>query len=144
VNCSALLQEVAAAERHGADAKQIGFLVEFPVRPVMIRTDARALKQILLNLTNNAIKFTARGGVTVRLRESRTSVEFSVTDTGPGIRAEDRLKLFEPFSQVGTPGGGTGLGLYLSRKLVELLGARIDLESHPGSGSTFRLTLGRN
>jgi protein-histidine pros-kinase len=116
-----------------------------------VQTDRRALHQILLNLTNNAVKFTENGVVELSLRKIGPAesfvVEFGVTDSGIGIRPEDQDKLFHAFSQVDSSRGqrkeGTGLGLHLSQKLAELLSARITFESISGKGSTFRLTLNR-
>jgi protein-histidine pros-kinase len=114
-----------------------------------VRADRRALSQILLNLTNNAIKFTEQGCVELHVKRrpegAQRLVEISVTDTGVGIRDEDKAKLFQAFKQVGSHlqkrQEGTGLGLHLSRKLAELLGGEISLHSECGKGSTFTLTL---
>jgi protein-histidine pros-kinase len=113
----------------------------------VVPTDRRALTQILLNLANNAIKFTEQGGVHLHLRQSDGghAVEIAVEDTGTGIRPEDQARLFQPFSQVGDASQrgqeGTGLGLHLSHKLAELLGARILVHSEYGKGSVFTLVL---
>jgi PAS domain S-box-containing protein len=114
-----------------------------------LHLDRRTLSQIVLNLLNNAIKFTERGGVRVRVaravREGRSAVEISVADTGVGIRPEDQEKLFFPFSQLNASlrrgPEGTGLGLHLSQKLAEALGGRILVQSELGKGSTFTLVL---
>lgn len=108
-----------------------------------MQTDERALRQILLNLAVNAVKFTCRGRITLELREFETGVQFRVTDTGCGIADKDKERLFQAFSQLGAPREGTGLGLLLSRRLAELLGGSIDMESREGEGSTFCLTLPR-
>jgi len=114
-----------------------------------VRSDRRALSQIVINLANNAIKFTERGSVRiVALRReengSRTS-EISVEDTGIGIRPEGQKKLFGAFTQVDDSASrryeGTGLGLHLSQKLAEALGGRVELKSEYGRGSTFTLVL---
>jgi two-component system, NtrC family, sensor kinase len=110
-----------------------------------IRADERKLKQVLLNLLSNAIKFTPEGGrIEVRAAPVDGSVEVSVTDTGVGIAPEDQKAVFEEFRQVGTADKkveGTGLGLALSRKFVELHGGRIWVTSRVGVGSTFAFTL---
>jgi protein-histidine pros-kinase len=114
-----------------------------------VRTDRRALSQILLNLTNNAIKFTEAGGeVTIELRRltgnGSAKTEFAVVDTGTGIKPEDQARLFQAFTQVGGPASrheGTGLGLHLSKKLAELLDGRIHFKSDYGRGSEFVFTL---
>jgi signal transduction histidine kinase len=108
--------------------------------------DERKLKQILLNLLSNAVKFTADGGrVGVRAVRADGAVEIAVSDTGIGIAPEDQEAVFEEFRQVGTDvvrkREGTGLGLALTRKFVELHGGTIRVESEPGKGSTFTFTL---
>jgi GAF domain-containing protein len=110
-----------------------------------IRGDERKVKQVLLNLLSNALKFTPVGGrVDVSARVVDAMVEVSVTDTGVGIAPEDQEAVFEEFRQVGTAAKkveGTGLGLALSRKFVELHGGRIWVKSQVGVGSTFTFTL---
>jgi two-component system, NtrC family, sensor kinase len=111
----------------------------------VIRGDERKVKQVLLNLLSNALKFTPEGGridVSARLQDG--SAEISVTDTGVGIAPEDQEAVFEEFRQVGTAAKkveGTGLGLALSRKFVELHGGRIWVQSEVGRGSTFTFTI---
>jgi GAF domain-containing protein/anti-sigma regulatory factor (Ser/Thr protein kinase) len=111
----------------------------------VILADERKIKQILLNLLSNAIKFTPEGGrIEVQAVSADGAVEVSVRDTGVGIAPEDRETVFEEFRQVGTGDKkveGTGLGLALSRKFVELHGGRIWVESEVGKGSTFTFTL---
>jgi protein-histidine pros-kinase len=147
VSCQSVLRNVATALRPAAEIKGLEFETVFPAHDVVIRTDRRALDQILINLTNNAIKFTDQGSVRIELVErqdgSRTRVEISVADTGIGIRDEDQPKLFHAFAQVGAGGRrheGTGLGLHLSRKLADLLGGTITLQSEFGRGSRLTLT----
>ena len=111
-----------------------------------LRGDQRKVKQVLLNLLSNAVKFTPEGGrVEVRAHRVDGHVEVSVSDTGIGIAAEDLEAVFEEFRQVGSDYAkkheGTGLGLTLSRKFVELHGGRIWVKSQPGEGSTFTFTL---
>jgi signal transduction histidine kinase len=110
-----------------------------------IRADERKVKQILLNLLSNAIKFTPEGGrIEVRAAPADGLIEVSVTDNGVGIAPEDQEAVFEEFRQVGTAdkkAEGTGLGLALSRKFIELHGGRIWVTSQVGVGSTFRFTL---
>src|SRR5262249_53185454 len=111
--------------------------------------DHRSLRQILLNLANNAIKFTEQGRVRLVVNRhpenGRRLIDFGVSDTGIGIREADQARLFQPFARVEGPRKqnheGTGLGLHLSGKLAELLGGRITLQSEYGKGSTFTLTL---
>jgi GAF domain-containing protein len=111
----------------------------------MIRADERKVKQVLLNLLSNALKFTPEGGrVDVRASVEDGVAEISVTDTGVGIAPEDQQSVFEEFRQVGTAAKkveGTGLGLAISRRFIELHGGTIRVESQIGSGSTFTFTL---
>ena len=108
--------------------------------------DERKIKQILLNLLSNAVKFTPEGGrIGIKARQADGSVEISVSDTGIGIAPEDQPKIFEEFRQVGADYAhkieGTGLGLTLAKKFVELHGGKIWVESEVGKGSTFSFTL---
>jgi signal transduction histidine kinase len=144
-----VLADVATALRVLADAKGLALTITEPGADLTVHTDRRALMQILLNLANNAIKFTQTGqinlGLIRRHQSARCVTEFSVADTGVGIRPEDQAKLFQTFQQLRNSGSqrheGTGLGLYLSQKLAGLLGGHVELQSEFGKGSTFRLIL---
>jgi signal transduction histidine kinase len=111
----------------------------------VVAGDERRLRQVIFNLLSNAVKFTPAGGsVDMRATQLNGEVRVSVSDTGPGIAEEDRERIFEEFQQ--TEAGieqreGTGLGLALSRRLVELHGGRIWVDSELGKGSTFVFTL---
>ena len=112
--------------------------------PEMVKGDAGKIRQVLLNLASNAVKFTKRGQVTLSASPCQQDkdglwLRFSVTDTGAGISAQDQQRLFEEFWSGQQPATmtGTGLGLTISRQLVEVLGGEIDIESQPGSGSCF-------
>jgi protein-histidine pros-kinase len=138
---------VAATLRPQADDKGLEFTVQAPDRPAVLRTDRRALSQIVLNLVGNAIKFTERGSVRLSLIWNATGggVEIRIDDSGVGIPLADQDKLFGAFTRVnseraGAP-EGTGLGLHLSQKLAELLGGKIVFSSESGTGSTFSLIL---
>jgi signal transduction histidine kinase len=129
------------ATKHGIalDVKVDGGLGEFV-------GDERKIKQILLNLLSNAVKFTPEGGrIGINARQIDGSVEISITDTGIGIAAEDQPKIFDEFRQVGIDhkhkSEGTGLGLTLAKKFVELHGGNIRVTSEIGKGSTFTFTL---
>ncbi|HEX4961607.1 MAG TPA: GAF domain-containing protein [Thermoanaerobaculia bacterium] len=112
--------------------------------------DAVRLRQVLLNLVGNGIKFTAQGSVSLRVEPAEvagrgSALRFTVQDTGIGIAPEAQARLFEPFTQADSSitrrYGGTGLGLAITGRLIELMGGKIDLESTPGKGSTFRFIL---
>ena len=109
------------------------------------QADERKIRQVILNLVSNAIKFTPEGGrIEVTARPSDGSIEVSVTDTGIGIAPEDQEAVFEEFRQVGRSdkkAEGTGLGLTLCRKFIELHGGRIWVKSEVGHGSTFTFTI---
>ena len=148
ISCRSLLDEVAAALRPTAEAKGLAFELVLPSPELQVHTDRRALSQILINLTNNAIKFTEKGRIRLDVapRENdRRILEFRVADTGIGIRAEDQAKLFEAFSQLNATASrryeGTGLGLHLSQKLAVLMSGSIHFQSRFGEGSSFWLSL---
>jgi len=142
-----LMSDVAGLLSESARAKGLDFSFHCDQDiPVSLRGDAGRLRQVLLNLASNALKFTDHGGVVMRCsveRRDRDSVvaRWEVADTGIGIRPEDREKLFQPFSQADASTtrrfGGTGLGLAISRQLIEAMGGTIGLESQPGAGSVF-------
>lgn len=135
--------ELLAAKAY---AKGIG-IASFvaPDVPSVISADPGRLRQVLLNLVGNAVKFTERGGVTVMVTTSGQSpaptIRFAVADTGPGLRREDMARIFEEFEQVDDTStrnhGGAGLGLAISRKIVETMGGSIDVRSTLGEGSEF-------
>ncbi len=149
VDCKALVAEVINTLRPQAERKKLGITFDVPEQVLLLNTDQRALKQILINLVNNAIKFTEQGKVHLSLLQRKQgyakTVEFRVQDTGMGIHAEDKEKLFNVFSRVSLnktiATEGTGLGLHLSQRLAELLGGEITLHSVYDEGSTFTLIL---
>ncbi len=146
IACRELLEEVAAGLRPLAEEKHITLEV-VAAGGVEIECDRRALSQILINLTSNAIKFTDQGHVRLTLTSPSDNdgavTRFSVIDTGRGIKSSDQERLFTAFEQVGEPGAtpfqGTGLGLYICQTLANLLGAEIDFASELGQGSVFTL-----
>jgi signal transduction histidine kinase len=133
--------------RERAQRRDIALRSDVDPRTGTIRADERKVKQVLLNLMSNAIKFTPGGGaIDVRVVASDGEIEIAVTDTGVGISPEDQAVVFEEFRQVGSSARkveGTGLGLSISRKFVELHGGTIRVDSEPGKGSTFTFTLPR-
>jgi PAS domain S-box-containing protein len=146
--CSELIESVADSLRPLAQARGLTLDVAADDE-LTVRVDRRSLRQILLNLLNNGIKFTQRGGVRIHAarakRDDMDTVEISVTDTGVGIRPEDQQNLFSAFSQLDESlrrrAEGTGLGLHLSQKLAQALGGRILVQSSVGKGSTFTVVL---
>lgn len=145
-----LVDDVHSMMKVRADEKHLQFFVKHdPKLPVLVRSDSKRLKQILINLIGNAIKFTEQGSVTISIRyvncEPRPELQLSIRDTGIGVSAEQQKRLFKPFSQgdasVDRAYGGTGLGLTISRRLARMLGGDITLESEPNRGSLFCLTV---
>src|SRR5499427_9782736 len=131
--------------RERAARRSIALNTAVDGRVGQVHADERKIRQVLLNLLSNAIKFTPEGGrIHVEARSVSESIEVSVTDTGVGIAPEDQEAVFEEFRQVGTAEKkveGTGLGLALSRKFIELHGGQIWVESQVGQGSTFAFTV---
>ena len=144
VNLCALVRSAVAVVEPIARQKNISFTTDVPEGLDMV-TDPDKVRQILVNLVGNAIKFTDAGSVSLTVRPCDERIAFRVADSGIGIRAADRSRLFQPFSQIDSGltrrFGGTGLGLFISGRLATLLGGSIELESEPGVGSTFTLLL---
>jgi len=150
VHLPVFAQVVGDIIRVKAAEKGLHFTSELdPDLPPVVIADERRMGQILLNLLGNAVKFTDAGHVILRLRcVSKTptlaQVRFEVADTGAGLRSDELEKIFEPFEQAGDRrrrAEGTGLGLAISRKLVEAMGAQIQVRSVPGAGSAFSFDL---
>ncbi len=143
---------VVALFRANAQAKGLSLVLDLePTVGDRVLGDAQRLKQVLLNLVGNAIKFTERGGVSLRLSPraapaGQVRVHFEVIDSGIGISAAEASNLFEPFHQLdgsrSRRAGGTGLGLAISQKIVQAMGGQIEVESRPGTGSRFAFELG--
>ncbi len=150
-NLVALVKGVADIFDEAAQAKGLTLHVDTEgVCHPNVSGDPGRIRQILANLLSNAVKFTDAGSVAVRAVTRLTGtgtieVSVSVSDTGPGIAAVDQARLFRPFSRLGQPAGtskpGTGLGLFISRQLVELMGGAVDVESGPAQGSRFSFTV---
>ncbi len=143
---AALVREVAALQQPLAQRKGLAITVDIaPGAPELVWGDALRIKQILLNLVNNAIKFTEQGGITLALsRIGGDHLRFRVSDTGPGMSEDVCARLFNRFEQaegVTRRHGGSGLGLAISRELAVLMGGRIAVSSTPGVGTTFDVDL---
>jgi PAS domain S-box-containing protein len=153
VDLRAMAIGIAGMFRHKCEQKGIALRVEcHPQLPTRVRVDERKLRQVLINLLGNAVKFTRQGSVKLRIGadagdESRVHSTriwaFEVCDTGDGIPLEAQERIFEPFQQgsAGQKWGGTGLGLAIARRLVELIGGNLGLDSAPGQGSRFYFSL---
>src|SRR5213076_3546306 len=146
-----VISTVTTLTAQKAHEKGIEFLAHVaPGTPEQLLGDPLRLGQILTNFVNNAIKFTEHGEIRLNIdllerTGEKVQLKFSVRDTGIGMTPEQSAKLFQPFVQADSSAtrkhGGTGLGLTISRRLVELMGGRIWLESEPGVGSTFHFTV---
>lgn len=138
---TSVVSEVAESFQVTAQEAGIGLGLEVRDIPLLARFDYDRILQVLANLVGNALKFTPRGGrVSIEAERQKDVVRLAVVDTGPGVPPRDREIIFEPFQQL-APGraskGGTGLGLHISRTLVEAHGGRIWVEAAPGGGSRF-------
>ncbi len=140
----AVIREVVALVGPAAARKSLSVVMDGP-EILSMKSDQRRIRQVLVNLVGNAVKFTEQGEVRVSVSENNGTVQISVQDTGPGIRDEDMDRLFQFFSQITSVDmpklEGTGLGLYLSKKLMKLLNGDITAKSEFGKGSVFTMTL---
>jgi signal transduction histidine kinase len=140
-----VVEAVLAAAEPLAAEKRLKLVVDLPPDLPTGRGDQRRLAQVLLNLIGNAIKFTDEGHVALRVGAVAGMFAIAVSDTGPGIALADQERIFEEFQQADTshtrPKGGTGLGLAIARRIVTMHGGRIWVESAPGAGATFRITM---
>ena len=135
------LQDIADIMKMQADQKSIQFIYEILYQlPVIVHTDEKRLRQVLLNLLSNAIKFTDKGSVILKIIYYDGKIRFEVEDTGMGIPADKLEAIFLPFQQIGDQSKqveGTGLGLPISKQLVEMMGGPLQIESFVGIGSIF-------
>jgi signal transduction histidine kinase len=143
VDLALFLEEIEREAGLMASSAGLAFEWRAARTPACVRTDAVKLKMVLKNLIDNAIKFTDRGGVTVRVDRLGDGVEFAVEDTGPGIPVEALETIFEAFRQHDCPQtrgrGGVGIGLYIVKRLVEALGGTVAVDSELGRGTEFRV-----
>ena len=140
------LDQIERIFRLQAEQKALRFRYEVRGRlPEVVHADAKRLRQILMNLVGNAVKFTDSGSVTLRVAYRRELVYFDIEDTGPGIPPEDIERIFLPFERGAPEGrnaeGGTGLGLTITRLLIDLMGGDVVVRSEPGKGSVFSVRL---
>jgi signal transduction histidine kinase/CheY-like chemotaxis protein len=146
-----MLQEVMDMVSMRAGQTGVELELDSAGLPAGARVDGTKLRQVLLNLMSNAVKFTGQGKVTLRVRGimrnvlngAQCQVAFAVIDNGPGISLEDQARIFEPFIQAEGPGAneGTGLGLTISREFVQLMGGDLSVQSTVGAGATFQFTI---
>gem|GEM_PF-858893 len=140
-----VVDQVVESLRPLAEQKGLSLFAKVDPDVDLLVSDERRVRQILINLANNAIKFTEKGGVRIACRRQDSAIEVRVTDTGIGIRAEDMGKLFRPFQQldIGTARRyeGTGLGLSVCKRILDMLDGTIRVDSQPGRGSTFAFML---
>jgi signal transduction histidine kinase len=141
----ALVHELQAVITPLAEARGLTFTTKVANAPATFTADAGKVRQVLINLLGNAVKFTPAGTVDLNVATSHDDLVFTVTDTGPGIPPRDRERIFEPFTQLDEGKtreyGGTGLGLAITKRLVELLHGDIRVHARDGGGSTFIVAL---
>jgi signal transduction histidine kinase len=147
VAVATLVRAVGELFEPQAQEKGLALTVATCADGVVLATDPTKLRQILINLLGNALKFTDAGRVALEVSDAADRVLFYVRDTGPGMSVEDLGRIFDPFTQLDQSlkraKGGTGLGLPVSRRLARLLGGELTVESAPGRGTTFTLWLPR-
>jgi signal transduction histidine kinase len=140
-----VVREVATLVEPAAAARGLRLETSLPPGPVPLRTDPDKLRQVLLNLAGNAVKYTPAGSVRVRLSARHDGAVLQVDDTGVGISQENLAKIYDPFWQVDpsqrSKDGGTGLGLSIVQRMVRLLHGRVEVTSRLGEGTTFTLTV---
>ncbi len=143
IDVSDLIEEIKSETQSLTSESGLNFIWKVDPDLPHIHTDPAKLKVVFKNLISNAVKFTEKGSVTVGVNKSDGGIEISVSDTGIGIALENLPVIFEPFRQIENPltrrHGGVGLGLYIVKRLLELLGGTIKVESEVGKGSTFRV-----
>jgi signal transduction histidine kinase len=144
INIHAILESIITTGRSLVADKPIQIHADYPATLPLLRGDRQRITQILLNLMSNAVKFTAQGSVTLTAYAQNALLILAISDTGMGIAPEDQKAVFEAFKQTDAglrQGGGTGLGMPITKSLVEAHGGSIRLESELGKGTTFFITL---
>src|SRR3989344_165944 len=146
VRFAELLQQITGLIENEAHARRLSFVAELDANlPEAVRADEKRVRQILLNILGNAVKFTTQGEVRFRVRYAREIAHIDITDTGPGIAPHELERIFEPFergsSAAGAMAGGTGLGLTISKMLTDLMGGEMRVSSELGKGTTFQIRL---
>jgi signal transduction histidine kinase len=143
VHIAELLEELRNETQEVRERSAVQFTWKLDGDLPSLQTDPGKLKVVLKNLLGNAIRFTTEGSITIEARACRKGIEICVTDTGIGIPQDALSLIFEPFQQVDNSllpqSGGTGLGLHIVKRLLDLLGGEVSVESEEGRGSTFRV-----
>lgn len=139
IDVRTIATSVVDEQKSVAEAKGLAITATVPVSAVTLATDSVRLQQIVTNLVSNAVKYTDTGSVTLVVSDNKSSVEIRIKDTGHGISAADQTKLFKPFMRVGNADAGkeigSGLGMWITKQLVELLGGKVSIESIEGVGT---------
>jgi signal transduction histidine kinase len=138
------IEKLAASAEKMLEERPVKLVMEVDSNLPLMTCDKRRVRQIFYNLISNAIKFTEEGTITISAKHQNGELLFTVSDTGPGIAPKDQVRIFQPFIQTETGikhAGGTGLGLPISRQLAIAHGGRLEVESEPGKGARFVLTL---
>ncbi|WP_211222840.1 hybrid sensor histidine kinase/response regulator [Paludibacterium yongneupense] len=142
VDFGGLINQIVAMFELQASNKGLDFRFEPEgALPAVVRADEKRLRQILINILGNAVKFTVHGSVRFSLRYQREMAQFDIADSGPGMAADELARVFEPFERGSAASGGSGLGLTISKMLVDLMGGELTASSQPGQGSRFSVRL---
>jgi signal transduction histidine kinase len=142
IDIPALLRDLGELFYHQALSKGLELVMATAPKGAVIVNDELRLRQALINLLSNAVRYTREGRVELGVRTVGDRLEFAVSDTGPGIKSEDRERIFMPFERLdAVEQTGAGLGLSITRQVVEAMGGELKLDSEPGKGSTFRFSL---
>lgn len=137
-----LVDDINALFKMQADAKELDFEITLSPAGIDVELDELRLRQIMINLVSNALRYTQQGQVNVLVEHRDKVLLIAVSDTGQGIAEEDMERIFEPFTHVGGGGtSGTGLGLTITRQLIKRMGGSIELQSKPGTGSQFHVSI---
>jgi hypothetical protein len=143
-NFSDMMRDVRDSFKVAIDEKGLKLVLEVPEK-LVVESDERRMKQVIMNFVSNAVKFTDEGAIEIQVVEADEKLEVSVKDTGMGLKDEDMDMLFKQFSRIRVEGRttveGTGLGLYISKKMSDLLGGKVKVESEYGVGSKFSVII---
>ncbi len=142
VTLSSLLDDMQGLFSTQASGKGLEWSISRPATDITVETDELRLRQVLINLIGNAFRYTSKGSVQLSVESDGQAVRFTIADTGPGIAVEDQPRIFAPFARLDPEhGAGAGLGLTISRQLLEAMGAKLELDSTVGRGSRFSFEL---